>query len=111
MNREAGRTFRDMKEAIKVMIAACHMLLGHKYLNWPDEDYATFGTLGDMTSAVQKNNPTREQYMVLVVTWGKFLKSISDRVPVPELQAASLKLYNQVIDPYQKWFKESDVKQ
>ena len=108
MSKEVGRTIRGMKATIQVMIAACQMLLGHPALQWPDEDYATFGVLADMTTACLKNNPTHKQVLVLVVAWGKFLKSVTDRVPVPELQAASLKLYTQAIDPYQKWFETKE---
>jgi hypothetical protein len=111
MKREPGRTIKEMKETVKVLLAACQMILGNKVLNWPNTDYVRFATLADLTSKALKQNPTRENYMALVVEWGKFFKSIVDRTPVEALKAAGLKLYEQAIDPYRKWFPESEVKQ
>ena len=112
-SKTTGRTVRDMKETIRVFTAGCWMILGNKMLNWPDEDYARFGTLADMTTQMQKQNPTHKQHLVVLVAWGRFFKSIIDRVPleVLPLQDAALKLYNKAIEPYAKWFEESEKTQ
>lgn len=100
------RTFRGMKQTIKVFVSAVHMLLSHKLLAWPDEDYATFDLLMQMSSPILKSNPTREQVMTVLLMWAKFMKSLSERVPVEELKAKSMALYEQAAKPYLKHLEE-----
>lgn len=111
MSGEKGRTVRDIKETTRVFTAGCWMILGNKMLNWPDEDYARFATLADMTTQMQKQNPTRQQLMVVLVAWGHFYKSILDRVPpeVKLMQTAGMKLYEKAVEPYAKHFTESET--
>lgn len=104
----AERTVRGMKETLKIFVSSVHMLLAHNAFDWPQEDYATYMTLQEMSSPILKNNPTKKQLLAVLVTWGRFCKSVSERVPVEELRTKALALYEQTAAPYEKWFKEGE---
>lgn len=102
------RTVRGMKETLKILVSQTHMLLSHNLFEWPDEDYATYMTLTEMSGHILMNNPTKKQLLAVLVVWGRFCKSVSERVPVEELKVKALALHESTIAPYAKWIEEED---
>jgi len=105
---EKRHTIKQMKETLAIAIGASQFILGLESIVWKDEDYAKFATMADMATSIQKSNPTHEQYFVLMVAWGRFFKTLADRIPQPELKEKADALFKSIAEPYGKWFEIKD---
>ena len=104
-HREQRYPFKVMKETLAIFIGSSQFLLGLESIVWTDKDYANFAVMAEMVTDIQKSNPTHEQYFVLMVTWGRFFKTLVDRVPQPDLKDKAEALFKQLSEPYGKWFE------
>lgn len=98
--------FREMRPALKTAQIEVQMLLGLPNVEWPQNEYALFMGLANMSKQVE--NPTRKQMLVLIGAWLRFYRRLL--LALPEDHVVRVKVmpeFDKLAEPYQTLLEDS----
>lgn len=94
--------YQTVHKTIAAIKQGCGMLLGFKYIEWPNEEYAKF----HIYQALPKHDLTYPHLIAILQLWVNFFKALIDRLPEGEMKSKSEELYQQLTKTYAGVLKE-----
>jgi hypothetical protein len=71
--------FRQMRPTLKLIQAQSQLLLAVPGIEWPQNDYALFFAMADISKRME--NPTRFQMVTQIAVWLRFCNRLIDSLP------------------------------
>lgn len=99
--------FREMRPALETIRQQVQLILSLPNMEWPQNDYAVFLALANMSSQLQ--NPTRKQMLTHIGTWLRFYRRLLQALP--EDHPARVKVmpeFDKLAEPYQALLEDSN---
>lgn len=93
-------SFRNMRNTLIVAHAQVAMLLALPHVEWKEIDYAQFMVMEQMWR--NRDNPTRNQVLVHVGAWLRFLKRLMDALPDDDMKANCLVEFSKTSKGYEE---------